>query len=423
MTTLRIKRDLEHRSAFAGAVGNALEWYDFTIYGFGAHIIGRLFFPAADPVVSLLATYGVFASAFLVRPLGSLFFGHVADRYGRTSALTLSVGLMAVSTVCIGLLPTYAALGVAAPVLLIVCRLLQGLSVGGEFTTSITFLGERCPPGRRGLYCALPSCTIGVGQMLGSLVFFLMEASLPQEAVLDWGWRIPFLFGIVLGAATLWLRRAILVVDRPPPVERALPIVEAIRSEGRAMLCGFLISVLAGVGIYLGVIYLRGFLVRTDGLTPATASGLGTIGTAILIVLGPVFGALSDRVGRRPVMVAGAAGFILLAWPIFRLLTHADLTFVLAGEVLYMLVLAVYIGPLGAMLTELFSRRVRGSGSAVSYNLALGVFGGTTPAILVYLVAETHWANAAPLWLALAAALGLAGVLLAPERAGEPLRP
>ena len=195
-------------------MGNALEWYDFTVYGYGARVIGKLFFPSDDPVASLLAAYGVFAVAFLIRPLGSVVFGHVADRYGRKPTLTISVAMMALSTVAIGLLPTHAAIGAAAAALLIALRLIQGLSVGGEFTTSITFLAEESPLQRRGFYCSWPSCTAGVGQLMGSTMFLLVETLLPPAEVAAWGWRIPFLFGIVLDGAALWLRHARIIMQR-----------------------------------------------------------------------------------------------------------------------------------------------------------------------------------------------------------------
>ena len=410
-----------HGVALAGAVGNALEWYDFTVYGYGAGIIGKSFFPSTDPVASLLAAYGVFAAAFLVRPLGSVVFGHIADRHGRKPALTISVAMMALSTVAIGLLPTYAAIGAAAAALLIALRLIQGLSVGGEFTTSITFLAEESPPERRGLYCSWPSCTAGVGQLLGSTMFLLVETLLPPADVAAWGWRIPFLFGIVLGGAALWLRHTLLVHRQPLAADAKLPIVEAVRSEGGALVRGFLISVAAGVGIYLGLIYLLNFIQQFDHIARSTASWIGTVGTATLVVLIPVFGALSDRLGRRAVMMAGAAAFIVLAWPMFWLMTRAHVTLILAGELLYMLVLAVYLGPLGAMLTELFRARVRCSGASVSYNLALGLFGGTTPAISVFLVSQTGYRRAAAAWLIAAAVAGLVGAWMSRERSGEKL--
>jgi MFS transporter, MHS family, proline/betaine transporter len=410
-----------HGVALAGAVGNALEWYDFTVYGYGAGIIGKSFFPSSDPTVSLLAAYGVFAAAFLVRPLGSVVFGHIADRHGRKPALTISVAMMALSTVAIGLLPTYAAVGATAAALLITLRLIQGLSVGGEFTTSITFLAEESPPERRGLYCSWPSCTAGVGQLLGSSMFLLVETLLPPADVAAWGWRIPFLFGIVLGGVALWLRHTLLVHREPLAADAKLPIVEAVRSDSGALVRGFLISAAAGVAIYLGLIYLRNFIQQFDHVSASTASWIGTVGTATLVVLTPVFGAASDRLGRRAVMMTGAVAFIVLAWPIFWLMTRTDVTLILAGELVYMLALAVYLGPLGAMLTELFGPRIRCSGTSVSYNLALGLLGGTTPAISVFLVVQTGFRRAAAAWLMAAAITGLVGVWMSRERSGESL--
>ena len=310
------------RAILSGAVGNALEWYDFAVYGYFASVIGARFFPAEDPVASLMATFGVFAAAFLARPFGSVVFGHVGDRFGRRSALILSVTLMATTTTLVGLLPTYETIGAAAPILLVALRLLQGLSVGGEHTTSVIFLVEHAPPKRKALYGSFAVVAVAVGTLLGSAVGALLEILLEPAALSAWGWRIPFLLGAVLGVATFILRRSI--AADAPAARQDLPIVRLFREDWRELLRGIGISATTAVTFYLTFVYLITYIERIDALSASTALRINTINMAALIVVFLASGLLADRIGLKAVLVAGAVCAIVFPWPLFLLLESGD---------------------------------------------------------------------------------------------------
>jgi len=253
------------RQILAGAIGNSLEWYDFAAYGYFAAIFGRNFFPASDPIVSLASAFGVFAAAFLMRPIGGALFGHVGDRYGRKRALLLSAGLMTIATFAIGLLPTYAVIGPAAPFLLLALRLLQGLSVGGEYATSIVFLVERSGPRRRGLLGSIACMGASCGTLLGSGVGALVATLLDSAALQDWGWRIPFLLGIALGGTAFLLRR-VMVDDALPAPHKGdrMPFAEALRTEWPMMLKGVLLCASFAATFYLVFVYMATYMGAID---------------------------------------------------------------------------------------------------------------------------------------------------------------
>ena len=413
------------RRVLAGAIGNTVEWYDFAIYGYFAPLIGRAFFPNSDRAAQLMAAYAVFALAFLFRPLGSVVFGHIADRVGRRAALVLSVGVMAASTFAVGMLPAYDSIGLVAPALLLLLRALQGLSVGGEFTTSMAFIAEQSPPKWRGFNTSLASTSAVLGLVIGSAFSAVLQGALGQAAMAAWGWRLPFLFGLMLGVICFATRRTLLA-DLPatPPQERGerLPIVEAVTAEGGAILRTFLTSSLHGILFYVGFVYLLTFEQRYDGLPPAITLWFMTLSQLLMAVLFPLFGALSDRIGRLRVMQASAVATFVLAWPLFRLLSQHNPVIVLLGQVAYTTLFCAYVGPVPAMLTEQFATRTRASGAALSYNAAMALFGGTTPVIVVWLTAVTGRPLIVAAWLMLGTVLGVIGVRLSDDRTGLPLR-
>jgi MHS family proline/betaine transporter-like MFS transporter len=290
----------QQRAILAGIAGNVMEWYDFTVYGYFAAVIGRQFFPAEDPISSLLAAFGVFAAGFLMRPFGSLVFGHIGDKMGHKAALTASVILMAVPTFLIGLLPTYQQIGIAAAVLLVLLRLLQGLSVGGEYTTSAIFLVERSNPGHRGFLGSFGPFGACGGVLLGSAVGAAITTILDQASVNGWGWRLPFILGISVGLSGLYIRRHML--DETVPQRRGSavksPVPEALRTEWRTI--ARLVGLNAGyaVGFYLCFVYITTYLRQTDHLSASKALDINTIAIVVLLLLIPLAGALSDRLGR-----------------------------------------------------------------------------------------------------------------------------
>lgn len=409
------------RLVMAGVAGNILEWYDFSVYGFFAGAIGRNFFPAANPTTSLIEAFGVFGAGFLMRPVGALLFGYLGDRRGRELALMLSVMAMAVPTFLIGLLPGYHQIGIAASIALVVLRLVQGLSVGGEYTTSVVFMVERCRQHRRGLMGAYGSFGAYAGVMLGSAVGVLVTSILPSEAVHAWGWRIPFLLGITIGIVGYFMRREI---TRTAPVHEISPppLTRILHSQWRRILqvAGF--KALDAVGFYLVFVYATSYLVHVVGVPKQRALVINTISMGAALVLIPLFGMLSDRIGRKPLLLAGAFGTVLLAWPLFRMMHRHDMfAIMLAGQVGFAILTSMFAGPGAAASAEAFQRHVRCSGVAVSHNLCMALLGGTAPLVATYLIQHTQSDMSPPLYLMGAALVSALFVLSLAETARLPL--
>lgn len=412
------------RLMVTGLAGNVMEWYDFAVYGYLAPVIGRHFFPSQDAVASLMAAFGAFAAGFLMRPLGGLLFGHLGDRLGRQAALTTSVLAMAVPTFCIGVLPDYARLGAAASVLIVVFRLVQGLSVGGEYAISAVFLVEGARPDRRGLMGSWGAFGAVAGILLGSAVGALINSVLSADAVDAWGWRLPFLLGLGVGLAGLYLRRHLPEPPLHPATEgpTTVPVVEAFRTQWRTMLQVAGVTVLTGAGFWLLFVYVATYLQQIVHIQAAQAFDINTLSMGLLLLVMPAAGALSDQAGRKPLLLASALGTLLLAWPLFWLLHHPDARLILLGQMGFAVLIGVFCGVIPAAIVEVFPARVRCSALAISYNVCLGVIGGMTPLVVTYLIARSHDDLAPAYYLMAAAAIAL-GVLLGwRETAQAPLR-
>ena len=294
----------------AGMIGNALEWYDFAVYGYFAVPIGRHFFPHEDPIAQLLAAFGVFALGYLVRPLGGVVVGHIGDRFGRRPALIFSVGAMAIPTFLIGILPGYATLGVLAPILLTLLRVVQGISVGGEYPCSMVFMVESAGEGRRGIIGAFAAMGAVIGILSGSAAGAALAAAMSPETLEAWGWRIPFLFGLVAGAAGLILRRHVLESEPVAPTGRT-PIVETLRDHGRVVARLVALTTFTSVPFYILFIYIVSWLQVADGIPPATALEINTINMILLLPAMLLAGWASDRYGRKPILMASTVlGFV-----------------------------------------------------------------------------------------------------------------
>jgi MHS family proline/betaine transporter-like MFS transporter len=376
----------------AGAIGNLLEWYDFAVYGYFAAAIGRAFFPEQDKVAQVLAAFGIFAVGFMMRPVGGALFGHVGDRFGRSTALTLSVAAMAVPTFLIGVLPGYDVLGLAAPALLTLLRMMQGLSVGGEYTTSIVFLVEHARPGRRGVVGAVSGLGAVSGILLGSATGAILESLMPAQAVEEWGWRIPFWIGLFVGAAGLVLRRGFgeeaKADTRKRPAQRPSLIATVSRHwRVLAYLAG--ISVFGAVGFYLMFVYIVSWLQFADGIAPAQALTINTISMALLIPAEVGMAALSDRLGRRPMLLAVTGLAVAAAWPLFWLMHGHEQWMILAGQLGFVLLVGGYYGCLPAFMVETVAIEVRCTAIALGYNVTLGLIGGVSPLAATWLVHRT----------------------------------
>jgi MHS family proline/betaine transporter-like MFS transporter len=387
-----------------------LEWYDFAIYGYFAAQIGRQFFPHEDPVAQLLSTFGILAIGYLVRPIGGALIGHIGDRFGRRAALTYSVAAMAIPTFLIGLLPGYASLGLLAPIALTLLRMLQGLSVGGEYTSSMVFLVEQAPAGRRGLMGALASCGAGSGILLGSAVGAAFAATMSTEALDVWGWRIPFLLGLVVGIIGYFLRRH---VQETTPAERRerAPIVETLHDHWRLVLRMAGLSVFNAVTFYVAFVYLVSWLQLADGIAPARALEINSFSMAAMLPLMIVTGLLADRFGRKPfVLLATILGFVG-AVPLFLLMNHPSPLLAQLGQLGFVLIVGLYGGVQPTIMAEMVPAQVRCTAVALGYNICLGVIGGLTPLVATWLVERTGDEIAPALLIMAAAAVAFMAIL------------
>lgn len=347
------------KAVTVGAIGNFIEWYDFAVYGFFATIIAGQFFPSEDRVASLLATFAVFAVSFFMRPVGAFVFGHYGDRVGRRNTLAVAVILMGIATLMIGVLPTYGQVGVLAPILLVVARLLQGFSAGGEWSGSAAFMVEYAPESRRGLYGSWQQFSIVAGLLVGSAIGALLGAVMPEDALNAWGWRIPFILGILVGVVGLYLRLrledtpAFRAVEQKNEVASA-PIKESFTSHGGESVTAIGFTVGWTVSYYILLTYMPTYVSETLGIPLATALFSNAVGLIVLVAPIPFTGALSDRIGRKPLLIAFWALIALLTYPLFLLVSTGSLFLIVLGQVLFGLIISLFSGPGPAVLVEMF---------------------------------------------------------------------
>lgn len=378
------------RRVTAGLIGNVMEWFDFAVYGYFAPVIGRQFFPAEDAVASLLAAFGVFASGFLARPIGAAFFGHLGDRHGRHLVMRLSVVLMGLATFGMGLLPTYAVLGATAPILLTALRIAQGFSVGGEYTGSVVYLVEDAPVGRRGLVSGWTNVGAVAGFLLGSAVGAGITSACTPEQLAAWGWRVPFLFGVLIALAAVFFRRDLPTDSPEPPEEGPSPVLEALRTEWSTMLRIAAVILTANVGFYMMFVYVTTYLTQQVGVETARALEIDTVAMGALLVIVPAAGWLSDRVGRKPVLLSASLGTLLLSLPLLEAIRHDHTALILAGQFGFAVLIGLAFGANGAVIVEMTRSKLRCSTISVAYNFCLALFGGTTPLVAAWLISQTH---------------------------------
>jgi len=384
------------RQIIATCIGNALEWYDFTIYGFMAVTISKLFFPPGAEGTALLSTFAVFGAAFLVRPFGGLVLAHYADRVGRKSLLFIVIGLMTLGMALIAFAPTYAAVGVAAPVIMLTARLIQGLSAGGEFGSSMSFLIEHAPANRRGLYGGWQQSSQGAATLLAGVIAGAVASQLTPDQMLSWGWRIPFMIGLVIGPVGFYMR---LRLQETPEflahrstVKRSDPIpIRQLVGDQKMRLLAAMGLVLGGAAtVYVLFIFMPTYAVKVLKLDLQASFTAPVIGGAMLTIFCPLFGLLSDHRGRKVVIGSAIAIFLAIVYPAFVWLNAAPSTGrLMMVEVAFGVLMDGYAGPFGATLAETFSVGVRVTGMSAAYNFGIAIFGGFAPLIISWLIGVT----------------------------------
>ncbi len=410
-----------HKAVYAAAIGNVLEWYDFGVYIFFAGTIARIFFPAGNPTASLLASLAVFGVGFLMRPLGGVIIGRFGDTHGRRAALTLTIMAMAFGTVMVGLLPGYDSIGVAAPVLLVVARLIQGFSAGGEWGGSTAFMVEWSPPSRRGYYGSFQQASIAASLVLGSATGALLTTLLSPDALVAWGWRIPFLCGILLALVGVYLRRNV----EETPAYRAAETAARPAAHGgpAAALRAFGFTIHWTVAFYILLSYMPTFTRQHAGVTASQALSANTVGLLALMLLIPPFGALSDRIGRKPLLLASCAFFAVLTVPLFSvILSQPGFGVLMLIQIVFDAAIALFSGAGPAAISEMFHTMGRSTWMTPSYALAVAIFGGFAPFIAAWLISVTGSPLSPAYYVIAAAVVSFIVIWRMPETAHAPLR-
>lgn len=415
------------RAVVACGIGQVFEIYDFVIYGLMAGALARAFFPSEDPIAGLLSTFATFAVGFVMRPVGAVVIGAYGDRHGRRAALVVTIGLMAVATGVIGLIPSYNSIGLAAPIILVLCRMAQGFSTGGEWGGAAAFLVEYAPPTRRGAISSYQQAATAIGLLAATLISFILTSAMDTATFTSWGWRLPFLIGFVLGPVGWYLRTK---VEETPAFERTVAKQAVSRSPLRRSLTEYPGPVLAAFGVsiigcvlnYVFFIFVPSFAQQQLRI-PASATFLSTlIGGVIYLVLTPVTGRLSDRIGRKPLFFAASAASIVLAYPLFQMMVSMhSVTGLILTQAVASVILTFYTGPICAVLSEQFPTNIRYTALSVSYGFAVAIFGGFAPLISAGLIRLTGDPVAPAYYLIFAGVLSFVATLFIRERAGLPL--
>ncbi|MFD4640715.1 MFS transporter [Lentzea sp. NPDC058436] len=409
----------------AGLVGSSLEWYDFFIYATAAALVfPKLFFPEATPIVALLLSFSTFWAGFIARPLGGLVFGHVGDRVGRKPALVICLALMAAATFLIGLLPTTASIGVGAPVLLVLLRFLQGIAVGGQWGGVVLLLTESAGPRKRGFAGTFGQAGVPIGVLLGNVAFISATTSLSPEAFASWGWRVPFLASALLFPVVLFIQ--LKVEDSPvfkemqqrradaPAVVHA-PLKEALRTHRKPILLGAGLMFASNAIFYVSIAGVLSYATTTLGLSRESVLVVSLLSSLVSVPVILYAGALSDRLGRRPLIIAGTVGLIVWAFPYFLLVDTGSLVLLFVANTVGGIASSLVYGPIAAYLGELFAPHVRYSGASLAYQLASILVSGGTPFVMTALLGATGTSMSVSAFLLVMGLCTLVSVLKLPE--------
>lgn len=397
------------KAASACFIGNFVEWFDYAAYGYLATIIAAVFFPSENALVGLMSAYAVFALSFIVRPIGGIFWGYIGDKYGRRPALSWSILIMTLSTTCIAFLPSYQSIGLAAPGLLLLLRIIQGFSASGEYAGASAFLAEYAPKHQRGFYTSLVPASTSAGLLLGSLMVAGMYAYMSTEFLHTWGWRIPFLLAAPLGLIGRYIR---LRLEETPEFaqyqeqhhEKNTPIVELFRHHRRPMLIAFCVACLNAVAFYMILSYMPTYLSTELGMDKTESFLSATL--SLVAYIGFIFfsGKISDKLGRKMMLILASIVFVLGTIPLFSALQGAAFAGIVLIQIAFGFILALNDGSLPALLSEIFPTDVRYSGFAFTFNSANALLGGTAPLFATWLIQETQ-SPLAPAWYLIAVSI------------------
>jgi MFS transporter, MHS family, proline/betaine transporter len=415
------------RVVAASFIGNFVEWFDYAVYGYLAATIAVVFFPESAGGTALLATFGLFAVSFVVRPIGGFIWGHIGDKVGRRTALSLSILIMSLSTFAIGLLPSYAAVGILAPLLLLAVRIVQGFSAAGEYAGASAFLVEYAPEGKRGLFAAVVPASTATGLLLGSLMATMLYGILSADDMESWGWRIPFFLAAPMGIIGRYIRTrledtpAFRNLAKEDDVVKA-PVRSMFRDHWRTLLIAVGAVLLNAVGFYMLLSYMPTYMTQELGFDSTQAFTATTF--ALTAYIGFIFltGHASDRFGRKKMLISASVLFIVFTIPAFMLLDTGSFAVVVLVQVALGAMLTLNDGTLPSFLAEMFPTSIRYSGFAVSFNLSNALFGGTAPFMATLLIGVLNTSLAPGWYLMAAAAIALSAVLCAKETCGTPLR-
>lgn len=397
------------RFIISSALGNYLEFFDFTLYGFCAPLIAHLYFPATDPATSILMVWGIFGISFAIRPIGALFWGYIGDHYGRRFALINSIVLMALTTMLCGLIPTYAYWGIWAPVTLLCLRMLQGFSVSAEYNGGSIYIIENSTK-NKGLLCSIASFSCGLGIMTGSFVMMMLTAGYTADTLPQWHWRLPFIVGgLLIGITGYFLRRSMHInnTSNPEIVKIKNPLIHLLKNEKMALFRCFCISGYNGVSAYVIYTYFASYLQTHLSINMHDALKFSTIGTCLSIISALTFGHLSDRFGRKNIMLSAALAMMVLVVPMFSLINTGHAFAIIIGLGCLSICSGAFGGPMNAAIVEMFATQNRYTGASLGYNLGVTLAGGTAPFIISLLLNKTGNPIVVPAYLILYASLTL----------------
>lgn len=420
-----LEQDRIRKAIWIGGAGSAIEYFDFTVYAFLATTIAAVFFPSSDPATGLLLALAVFAASFVFRPIGGLVIGHIADKYGRRPALIIAVVGMGIATASIGFLPSYQTAGIIAPILLVTARIVQALAAGGEMGGAGTYVAEASPPEKRGFVTSTTMLGLMIGTLLGAFTVAMLNLALTPEALVAWGWRLPFYISVVFTLIALVFRKRMEESNKFEDLEERqvtkAPAVILFRRHLKIVLLTTMIALTSQASYYLVFTYLGTYFTRAGLVDPPIAAIATTCTLAIATVMIPFWGKLSGRVGRKPILIGSVGLTLILIYPLFMFMGAGAISAVV-GQILYGLIVSAHLGVLVAVISELFPTNVRSTGFSMGFNFAAILGGGTAPYVSTWLIEKTGSLLSPAFFIMLVASISLIGALLIKESKGKELQ-